>query len=103
MLVNPITALLLILGQAPTRPPVTRSEAPPSIKAKTSPATDSNSDIALWLVNLARHQGHLVGRSDPRSASLHVLAILEAAVSVDPQCAEAYYWLYDIQQRLGQS
>ncbi len=54
-----------------------------------------------WLVDLARHQGHLVGRSDPRSASLQVLAILKAAVDVDPNCADAYYWLYDLETRLG--
>jgi len=64
---------------------------------------DSSRGMADWLVNLARHQGHLVGRADPRSASLHVLALLEAAVQLAPDCAEGYYWLYDLQQRMGQA
>ena len=59
--------------------------------------------MGSWLVDLARHQGHLVGRSDPRSASLQVLAILKAAVDVDPNCADAYYWLYDLETRLGRT
>jgi len=88
-----IAALLFSLGQTP-------APAKPKAAATLSPA--SNAEMGLWLVNLARHQGHLVGRTDPRSASLHVLAILEAAISVDPDCAEAYFWLYDLQHRLGQ-
>ncbi len=61
----------------------------------------SRNDIANWLVNLGRHQGHMAGRSDPRSASLHVLALLSAATEVSPDCAEAHHWLYDLQHRLG--
>ncbi|MBN2559466.1 MAG: tetratricopeptide repeat protein [Phycisphaerae bacterium] len=66
-------------------------------------ASASPSGTATWLVNLARHQGHLVGRSDPHSASLHVLALLEAATDVSPDCSEAYYWLYDLYHRMGQT
>ena len=71
--------------------------------AKPRPAVDSKEGMANWLVDLARHQGHLSGRTDPRSAALHVLALLEAAAEVDADCADAYYWLYDIQQRMNQS
>lgn len=60
-------------------------------------------DESMWLVNLARHQGHLVGRGDPRSASLHVIALLEGATLSSPECAEAYYWLYDLNLRMGRS
>lgn len=60
-----------------------------------------NTDLGIWLVNLARHQGHLVGRTDPRSAALHVLALVEAATRVSPDCAEAYEWSFDLFSRLG--
>lgn len=63
----------------------------------------NSADQGMWLVNLARHQGHLIGRGDPRSASLHVMALLEGATLVSPDCAEAYYWLYDLNQRMGRS
>jgi len=56
---------------------------------------------AVWMVDLARHQGHRVGRADPRSASLHVLALLKAATQIAPDVAEAWYWLYDLQFRMG--
>lgn len=58
-------------------------------------------DTARWLVHMALHQGHLVGRSDARSASLHVMALLRAAIDADPDCRDAYFWLYDIEQRMG--
>lgn len=63
----------------------------------------NNAEQGMWLVNLARHQGHLVGRNDPRSASLHVIALLEAATQVSPDCADAYYWLYDLNLRMGRT
>lgn len=69
-----------------------------------APHRDTGEDeIGQWLVNLARHQGHLVGRKDPRAASLHVLALLEAATEVAPQFPESYYWLYDLYHRLGRT
>ncbi len=60
-------------------------------------------EIGNWLVNLARHQGHLLGRSDPRQASLHVIAILEAAKQVCPDCPDVYYWLFDLMYRMGRT
>ena len=60
-----------------------------------------DAEIGSWLVDLARHQGHLVGRSTPRSASLRVLSLLKAAADVCPDCPDAYYWLYDLEQRMG--
>lgn len=70
---------------------------PPTAKDVATPSKD---DTGIWLVNLARHQGHLVGRSNPRSAALHVLSLLKAAAKTAPACAEAYYWLYDLSFRL---
>ncbi len=61
----------------------------------------ADAPVGGWLAHLARHQGHLVGRADPRSASLHVMALLKAAVDVSPDCGEAYYWLYDLEHRMG--
>lgn len=75
----------------------------PSAQPSTTTAANSSTDLGAWLVHLARHQGHLVGRSDPRSASLHVIALLESATVAAPDCAEAYYWLYDLHLRMGRS
>lgn len=75
---------------------------PVTSPAKPTPVNPVDRDLAQWLVDLARHQGHLVGRTDPRSASMHVLALLEAAVAVSPECTEAYYWLYDLYYRMGE-
>ena len=91
-----MTALLLPADKAKTEPaPKDAAASPPSVGG-IAPIETAN-----WLVHLARHQGHLVGRSDPRSASLHVLALLEAAVDTSPDCAEAHFWLYDLYYRLG--
>lgn len=60
-----------------------------------------DSDVGPWLVDLARHQGHLKGRADARSNALHVLALLRAAARVSPDCADAQKWLYDIEERMG--
>ncbi|MBX3395418.1 MAG: tetratricopeptide repeat protein [Phycisphaerae bacterium] len=75
---------------------------PPQIKA-ADPETPIETDpqAGAWLVELARHQGHLIGRTDPRSASLQVLALLKAAAQVAPECADAQYWLFDVESRLG--
>jgi len=76
-------------------------QSAPEIMTPVAPSkSEAVPDEGLWLVNLARHQGHLVGRTDPRSASLHVLALLEGAVTVNPNCADAYYWMYDLLGRL---
>lgn len=110
------TSVLLLLGMGDPPepatqtmkllPPETAAETPtltltPSPTTVMKPATSSPLDIGSWLVHLARHQGHLIGRSDPRSASLHVMALLEMAKEVTPDCAEAYFWLHDLYQRMG--
>ncbi|MFQ5502234.1 MAG: tetratricopeptide repeat protein [Phycisphaerae bacterium] len=102
---------LLLVGQTkPIDPPTqTRSKPDPetvanrpiSLKPAPKDADPINSETADWLVELARHQGHLVGHSQPRSASLHIMALLKAAIDLSPDCADAYYWLYDLEHRLG--
>lgn len=76
---------------------------PPAKRATIQPgqSTDLDAHTAQWLVELAQHQGHMVGRASPRSASLQVIALLEAARATDARCAEAYYWLFDLYQRMG--
>ncbi len=94
---------------APTPAPSSSTDAPspvtpaPAPMTMTKAAASSPLDIGGWLVNLARHQGHLIGRSDPRSAALHVMALLEAAKEISPDCGEAYFWLHDLYQRMGRS
>jgi tetratricopeptide (TPR) repeat protein len=78
-----------------------KAETPPAASAPAERRAPSADDMGMWLVNLARHQGHLVGRSDPRMASLHVIALLEGAQQVAPDCAEADYWLFDLLLRMG--
>lgn len=73
-------------------------QSPPKDVKDVAP---SDPRIGPWLVDLARHEGHLLGRTNPRAAALHVMAILKAAVETSPDCADAYYWLYDIETRLG--
>lgn len=87
-----------------------------SLLAQTSPPNTPSKDNAVpkiaqrsehamgdWLVHLARHHGHLIGRTDPRRASLHVIALLEAATECAPETPDAYYWLYDLYQRMGRT
>lgn len=121
-------AILLILSEVglayaqPTRP-VTKSPDQPSHEAKEdvaptdrpskSPDTESTSsassldpvdkELAVWLVNQARHQGHLIGRADPRSVSLQVIALLEASTAVSKECPDAHYWLYDLYSRMDRT
>jgi tetratricopeptide (TPR) repeat protein len=90
----------MVVGQNQPAPAPT-SSAPAVTQAK--PAEPVDPDLAMWLVNLARHQGHLVGRSDPRRASLHVVALLEAAANASSDCAEAQYWLYDLYHRMDRA
>jgi tetratricopeptide (TPR) repeat protein len=85
---------------AVSQPATARPGEHPARQESTARAHDPT-DMGIWLVNLARHQGHLVGRSDPRSASLQVIALLEGARQVAPQCAEAHYWLFDLYYRMG--
>jgi len=79
------------------------AESLTALDSKTVTSDVTPDDTAMWLVNLARHQGHLIGRTDPRRASLHVLSLLGAATEVSRDCSQAYYWLYDLEQRLGRA
>lgn len=79
----------------------TAANRPVRLDSASTDTPDRESELARWLVELARHQGHLVGRSRPRSASLHIMALLKAAIDLSPDCADAYYWLYDLEHRLG--
>lgn len=100
VLIHLLTALV---GYQPSSPAT--SDAPPAPAApqpdRAPPAVAAPEDPGDWLVHLARHQGHLVGRTDPRSAALHVLALVEAAAAASPGCAEAHFWMYDLLGRLG--
>lgn len=66
------------------------------------PAVNPDS-IGDWMVDLARHHGHLLGRTEPRKASMRVLALLEGAQSVAPDNAQAAFWSFDILSRLGRT
>lgn len=92
-----VMMLILLAGLANPGP---QAQTPPQASTADRQGIEGL-DPGMWLVNLARHQGHLVGRADPRSASLHVLALVEAATRVSPDCAEAYQWSYDLFSRLG--
>ena len=91
---------LLVMGQSVPAGPSQVAGPEPSVTEAEARPVETEPDVGLWLVNLARHQGHLVGRTDPRRASLHVLALLRAAITASPDCAEAHYWLYDLEQRM---
>lgn len=98
MLLTVVSAFsMCVLGQTNA---MEATRTPVGVDSSTSGRV-SNHDIGRWLVHEARHQGHLVGRLAPRQASLHVMALLKAAVDESPNSAEAYYWLYDLEQRLG--
>jgi len=106
-----VTVLLAAAQTEPADTPAASSPPPVAAPVEGQPAVGTPADataakpalpdVGSWLVHLARHQGHLVGRADPRSASLHVMALLKAAVDVSPDCGEAYYWLYDLEHRMG--
>lgn len=95
---------------APARQERRPENTPPSLAAAPRadrtvaqvPAINPNS-IGDWMVDLARHHGHLLGRTEPRKASMRVLAILEAAQSAAPDNAQAAYWSFDILSRLGRT
>lgn len=78
------------------------SENPPPAaqpSAVRADATDYDS-AGHWLVHLARHHGHVVGRGDPRAATLHALALMMAASTVDPKLSTAWLWEYDLYGRI---
>ena len=87
-----------------TPPSAGKTENPVVRTGETDNATGGRDpldrELAEWLVNQARHQGHLIGRADPRSVSRQVIAMLEAAASVSEECPDAYYWLYDLYIRM---
>lgn len=60
-------------------------------------------ETSAWLVHLAQHQGHLVGKTDPRRASWQIISLLDAATQTCPDFADAYYWLFDLNQRMGRT
>jgi tetratricopeptide (TPR) repeat protein len=97
-----ISALLILSILLLPASPV-RADEPAGGQSK-DPSTpfDIEADTAQWLVDLARHEGHLLGRGgSARSTSLHVIALLEGARQTDPNYAETYQWLYDLYQRMG--
>ncbi len=98
-------ALIFITTSLFQQNSTTRSEADirrsAEIAQEQAGAYPTDPAMGPWLVDLARHQGHLKGRSDARSNALHVLALLRAAARVSPDCAEAHKWLYDIEQRMN--
>ncbi len=113
LLVSAVSSLTLAENGPPTSTfDSSRKTPPPAEKpagltkrtAETSSAVGDRDpldrDLAEWLVNQARHQGHLIGRADPRSVSRQVIAMLEAAASVSEECPDAYYWLYDLYVRM---
>ena len=63
---------------------------PPSSAPASARSTDPQREIALWLIDAARHHGHLVGRDDARRVTLHVLSLMKAASEVDPTCPAAW-------------
>jgi len=77
------------------------SKDQPALDRRTKPEGPSANEMGTWLVNLARHQGHLLGHTDPRSASLHVIALLEGARLIAPESPDPYYWLFDLYYRMG--
>ncbi len=107
MLAKVLTLSMLVFGQTADLTDDLKPQVSPPAEKRTESTAPSEStssvDVGAWLVHLARHQGHLVGRGDPRSASLHVIALLEGATLVAPDSPEAYYWLYDLHLRMGRA
>ena len=74
----------------------------PPVAEKSVGVGNIDTEMAQWLVDLARHEGHLLGRGgSPRATSLHVIALLEAARQCDPSYPDTYQWLYDLYLRMG--
>jgi len=94
----------------PVRPPIT--QAGPVVAAPTAGTTGRTTsalqpikpdDLGDWMVDLARHHGHLLGRTEPRKAAMRVLALLEGAQTIAPDNAQAAFWSFDILSRLGRA
>lgn len=88
------------------QPAVTTPQATPALAQPATPSDEAGPtslQMAEWLVDLARHEGHLLGRSKPRSAALHLVALLQAARDIAPDCADASYWLYDLMFRMNKT
>lgn len=87
----------LWLGQAASPTPAAdKSSRPAEFSARASADSPGG-----WLVHLARHHGHIVDRADPRSITLHCLALMMAAARVQPEYAEPNLWQYDLYGRIG--
>jgi|GEM_PF-1649651 len=84
------------LEQAPERPSTAPKPTPKPIGRNVL-----DPDIGDWLVNLARHEGHLTGARNVRANSLHVLSLLRAAVHSAPNNADAWKFTYDLEYRMG--
>lgn len=90
---------------APTQPqPKTeRPHTAPQQAPKPVSRSVADADIGNWLVDLARHEGHLTGGRQLRANSLHVLSLLRAAVRSAPDNADGWKWLYDLEYRMGRA
>lgn len=95
-----IIPLAIAVAQSPPQ-----SENPPTSPQPVRPAAARTDAIDYdsaghWLVHLARHHGHVVGRGDPRAATLHALALMLAAAKVEPNLPSAWLWQYDLFGRI---
>ncbi len=71
-----------------------------SAPAATQPQRPET-QTAAWLVDLARHHGHMTGRLNPRRVTLAVLALMKGATEIAPDYADAWLWQYDLLARMG--
>lgn len=77
------------------------TDAPPASAPASAPVATECKPLADWLVHIARHHGHLKASTEPRRATLHALALMQAATTLDPVNAEAWLWSYDLLSRMG--
>lgn len=101
MIIPFLGLMLAIFGQVQVESGDPAAPAPAATATEESAPDKSARAFGEWLVNLARHQGHLTVRTDPRGASLHVISLLEAAAHAAPDEPSAPYWLYDLYLRMG--
>ncbi|MFO0974484.1 MAG: HEAT repeat domain-containing protein [Phycisphaerae bacterium] len=96
-----VAAVLLLVAMA--QEPGADGAATPQRAAPAAAVTSGSSPAtgaAQWLVHLAQHHGHTVGRSDPRGVTLHVLALMQAAAQVDPTLPAPLLWQFDLLGRI---
>lgn len=93
--------LTIALAIAAAQQPLKSENSPPNAARAPERADSVDYDSAgNWLVHLARHHGHVVGRGDPRAATLHALSLMMAASKVDPNLPTAWLWQYDLYGRI---